>query len=168
MPGLQTERLTLAPFGLELVRAAMTDRAALGRLLSVRVPADWPGPDLGEILPLIAAGLGEDPARARWGGLIIHTADRTLIGDIGCKEPPDAAGMVEIGYSIVPAYWGRGYATEAARALVAWLWTQGVRRVTAECLDDNAASIRVLEKLGMRRLPPVGDMLKWEMRRGPR
>jgi len=37
--------------------------------------------------------------------------------------------------------------------------------ITAECLNDNIGSIRVLEKVGMRRLEPEGNLLKWELRK---
>ncbi len=74
--------------------------------------------------------------------------------------------MVEIGYNIIPAYEGQGYATEMARRVIEWaLHTPGIQVITAECLDDNLGSIRVLEKVGMRRLAPEGNKLKWELRR---
>jgi len=65
------------------------------------------------------------------------------------------------------SYQGRGYATEMAQALVAWALRQPtVRRVTAECLEDNPASIRVLEKSGFvqsgRRKDEEGPLLLWE------
>jgi ribosomal-protein-alanine N-acetyltransferase len=86
-----------------------------------------------------------------------------VIGSMGCKAAPDDQGMVEIGYDIVPAYQGQGYATEMARAFVKWALDQAlVRRVAAECLPDNWASIRVLEKLGMQRVAEHEDMLYWE------
>lgn len=57
-----------------------------------------------------------------------------------------------LGYLLDPAFAGHGYATEAARAAVDHAFTDlGVRRITAGCFADNHASVRVLEKLGMRR-----------------
>lgn len=57
-----------------------------------------------------------------------------------------------IGYLLDPAHAGRGYATEVAAELLRLAFTElGVRRVTAGCFADNAASIRVLEKNGLRR-----------------
>lgn len=51
----------------------------------------------------------------------------------------------------MPAARGRGYATEAAAALIAWAFAQpGVERVTAQIAPGNAASLRVARKLGMR------------------
>jgi ribosomal-protein-alanine N-acetyltransferase len=65
----------------------------------------------------------------------------------------------DIGYAFVPEYWGAGYAGEAAEAVRAWARRDlGVRRVLAIVSPDNAASIRLLEKIGfsferMTRLP---------------
>jgi RimJ/RimL family protein N-acetyltransferase len=60
--------------------------------------------------------------------------------------------VADLGYTLDPAYAGQGYATEAARAAVAHAFdTLGARRVTAGAFCDNLASVRVLEKLGMRR-----------------
>ena len=48
-----------------------------------------------------------------------QTAARELVGNGGFKGPPSASGVVEIGYSILPAFQRRGFATEAARCLMA-------------------------------------------------
>jgi RimJ/RimL family protein N-acetyltransferase len=106
----------------------------------------------------------ERPEVAGWGGLIVHKADRMLIGDMGFHSPPDETGTVEIGYSIVPAYHNAGYATEMAARVVAWASEQAeIKWVIAECRVDNIGSIRVLEKIGMRRLGEEEGMFKWEM-----
>ncbi|WP_300379796.1 GNAT family N-acetyltransferase [Henriciella sp.] len=55
----------------------------------------------------------------------------------------------EIGYWVAPAHWGRGVATEAARALVTWLEARGqAAKLVSGHFKDNPASGRVLEKLG--------------------
>lgn len=163
MSSPQTERLTLIPFTLEMAEATLNDRDRLPQLLGVHVPGNWPQPDYAEIMPMIVEGRRKDPSSAEWIRLIAHTAGRTVIGDIGFIKPPDAAGSVGFGYSIVPEYRGKGYATEAARAMIEWAFEQpGVKRVFAECLNDNYASIRVLEKVGMRQIEPEDDLLRWE------
>ena len=56
-----------------------------------------------------------------------------------------------IGYELDPVYWGYGYATEAARAMLAFGFDDlGLHRIRAECVADNVASVHVLQKLGMR------------------
>jgi RimJ/RimL family protein N-acetyltransferase len=58
----------------------------------------------------------------------------------------------EIGWAVDPGHQGRGYATEAANALLAHGFEDlGLHRIIATCQPQNAASVRVMEKLGLRR-----------------
>ena len=60
--------------------------------------------------------------------------------------------QAELGWVLDPAHAGHGYATEAVAALVRVCFEDlGLRRVTASCFADNAASWRLMERLGMRR-----------------
>jgi len=71
------------------------------------------------------------------------------IGGISCYLEEDSA---EIGFLLNRRYWGRGYTTEAAAAIVAWLFSEtSISRVWATCDAENLASGRVLEKVGMVR-----------------
>jgi len=79
----------------------------------------------------------------------------TLVGFCGFLRLP---GMeeVELGYELTPELWGRGLATEAARACLRFAFeTRGLERVVAGADAPNTASLRVLEKLGMK---PVGNV----------
>jgi ribosomal-protein-alanine N-acetyltransferase len=166
MPGLETQHLLLLPFSLELKQAALRNKSQLAALVEARVPGHWPGPDLAEALPALVEGMEQEPLEPVWDGIILHKADRLIIGDMGFKGAPNQEGAVELGYSIIPDYRRRGYATEMARCLITWAFQeQGVQAVTAECLDTNIGSIKVLEKLGLHRLEPEGPMLKWQIRR---
>lgn len=166
MTPIRTARLTLAPFTPEIARAALRDREELARLLDASVPDDWPGPDLAGWLPALARDLARDPALGAWVRLALQTAERRLVGDMGFHGPPNAVGAVELGYIIVAGARRQGYAAEGARALVDWAFGRpDVRRIVARCAPDNAASIRVLEGLGMRRRPVLDAMLHWELHR---
>jgi RimJ/RimL family protein N-acetyltransferase len=80
--------------------------------------------------------------------VVIIRASGTLTGWVA-MHVDDATG--ELGYRFFREYWGQGYASEAARALVAETFEQrSVTRVIAETMQRNVASRRVLEKLGMR------------------
>jgi ribosomal-protein-alanine N-acetyltransferase len=84
-----------------------------------------------------------------WG--IQHRADRRLIGITNLSLPHPHHRRVEIGYTIARAYWGKGFATEAAQALVAFAFQRlDLVRVEAVCLPANRASARVLTKIGMQ------------------
>ena len=165
MPQIETTRLRLLPCTVAAAQAATTDRAAFAALLGVRVPDDWPAEDLRDFLPVYGQIVDERAARQGWGiWLMLNPVERVLVGDIGFKGPPDALRTAEIGYSVLPAFRGHGYASEAARALVALGFAQpAVRRIVANCRFDNAASIRVLEKAGLRQTGRDRDELTWEI-----
>jgi RimJ/RimL family protein N-acetyltransferase len=101
----------------------------------------------------------------------VERASGSAVGGCAFKGPPDADGVVEVSYGTDPTYRGRGYATEAARALTEFAFASGrVRLVRAHTRPDNAASARVLEKCGFRRVGQVTDpedglVCRWE--RGP-
>lgn len=88
-----------------------------------------------------------------------------IIGDMGFKGKPGASNQVEIGYGIKERYWNQGYATEGVKALIEWAFHRGVDTITAECFVDNAASIRVLEKVKMVQVGQENDLLKWKFHR---
>lgn len=77
------------------------------------------------------------------------TEDGRFIGRAGFTYYPQG-NFFELGYSIRREEWGRGYATETATALSAWLFeNRSAQQFLAISDNDNPASIRVLEKIGM-------------------
>jgi [ribosomal protein S5]-alanine N-acetyltransferase len=79
--------------------------------------------------------------------LVILRNGGQLLGSIGCQVENH---IVQFGYCYARDAWGRGYATEAARAMVPnWLSNPAIWRVQAFCNPENLASIRVLEKAGL-------------------
>ena len=79
-------------------------------------------------------------------------ADGLLIGELTLICRSIVSAQAELGYIINPDFHGQGFATEAARALVAAGFAElGVHRIYARCNVENAASYRVMERLGMRR-----------------
>lgn len=86
-------------------------------------------------------------------GWAIRTADRCLfIGEAGLNLSSPRHRRGEIFYKLLPEHWGQGYATEAARALVAFGFDRlRLHRLEAGAATENHASVRVLEKIGMTR-----------------
>jgi RimJ/RimL family protein N-acetyltransferase len=106
----------------------------------------------------LADGLGSFAA--------VEKATGQLAGRFSLK-PAHSYGLTggtELGYRLYPAFWGRGFATEGARALIESAFErQHVDRVVATTMADNTGSWRVLEKCGMRRVrtfyyPDAGEM----------
>jgi len=87
-------------------------------------------------------GLGVKPAELRDGGAVIGWFVLTHL---------DGGPEVELGYRLFPEHWGRGLATEGARALAEHAFEEvGLSRLVAVARPDNLASVRVLEKAGFR------------------
>ena len=82
--------------------------------------------------------------------MIRRRADGVAVGGIGFFGAPGVDGVVEIGYGLVPAARGSGFATEALGAAVRLAFARGASAVVADTADDNVASKRVLEKAGFR------------------
>ncbi|MFC8698521.1 GNAT family N-acetyltransferase [Streptomyces parvus] len=82
--------------------------------------------------------------------VIRRRSDHRAIGGMGFHLPPDEHGSVTIGYGLVPAARGKGYASEALRALLSLARDQGVTSVKGDADHANTASQHVMTAAGMR------------------
>ncbi|MFN3559783.1 MAG: GNAT family N-acetyltransferase [Brevundimonas sp.] len=142
-PVVETRRLALrAPQAQDVTRlAVLANDAAIARM-TLRMPHPFSNEDAESFVLTVA---GQDPARART--FLIEHEDHGPVGVIGLFEDGDVGP--EVGYWIGRPYWGRGYATEALEAGVAWASRKWSRRaLVAGHFSDNPASGRVLEKAG--------------------
>lgn len=138
---LKTERLVLRPF-------EETDAEGLHAYLGDEEVVRYEpyGAMTMEECRLEAARRASD--EAFWA---VCLADGTLIGNLYLSGA-DEFGTREIGYVFVRACWHKGYATEAARRLMAYAFERlATRRIIALCDTRNAASFALMERLGMRR-----------------
>ena len=132
--------------------------------------AHWAMPDVRRFLfdgaVLSAAEVTEtiedsvrDFAAGGFGVWLIHEEGRSaLVGTAGLRPLEDIG--LEIFYSLAPGSWGRGYATEAARAVVEHaLGPLGLPEVLAEVDEGNAASVAVVKRLGMTPFAVVPGVL---------
>ena len=109
----------------------------------------------------------------RHGFAVVEGDSDTVVGAAGFKGPPDDDGVVEIAYGIVPACEGRGYATEAAAALVDFARGDArTRIVRAHTLPERNASTHVLTKCGFEFRgevidPEDGLVWRWELPPAP-
>jgi RimJ/RimL family protein N-acetyltransferase len=147
---IETPRLVLRELG---DNDAPAVQAYAGDLEVVRY-LDW-GPntpeDTAQFLAVARATRDAVPRTAYHLAITLKGAGR-LIG--GCRiEIRNAAnGSGDLGYVLDRPHWGRGYATEATRALVEFGFGRlALHRIWAACDVENRASARVLEKVGMRR-----------------
>ena len=157
---MQTKSLILVPHTLEGIRAQIE---ALPPEDKAQVSAGW--------LARLDAATVADP----WehGFALRQRETGAVVGTAGFKGPPTDGGMVEIAYGVAPEHQGKGYATEAAQALVDYALASGrVRIVRAHTLPQENASTRVLAKCGFRRVgevidPDDGLVWRWEKENDP-
>lgn len=153
---LQTERLRL-----ELQKAADTLRWIASLDVTTRAEVSP------EYIKRLQAVDGADPWTCMF--TIVHAATGSVVGSCAFKGPPNPNGMVEIAYGIEPEQQNRGYATEAAQALVAFCRTENnVQVVRAHTMSSNDASARVLRKSGFHFVgevidPEDGLVNRWEL-----
>lgn len=145
---LESARLELVPTSMEIAQADLQNRSELKELLSADIPKSWP-PHLVDraMLEWTVSKLEKDSTYWIWSSrYFILKEPRTLIGLGGFKGSPNAAGLVEIGYSVVPEHQNLGFATEAVKALCDWAFLHPkVTRIVAETYPDLTVSISVLE-----------------------
>ena len=151
---LRTERLRL--------RAWTTSAADVARL------SDIYGRD--EVTRWIGGAPSVPPAElpARWAAVHAHNptygcwamelADGTVAGTVLFKPLPNGVGEVEVGWHLHPDCWGHGYATEAARAVIARGFDAGLPEVYAVVRPGNEPSLAVCRRLGMQ---PLGRTSRW-------
>lgn len=81
---------------------------------------------------------------------LVHKVDQRVIGFCGLKFEPEY-GLPDLGYRMLPEYWGRGLATEAALAVLEYARdVLQLEKIFGEVVEKNTASINVLEKVGFR------------------
>ncbi|MGC8509752.1 MAG: GNAT family N-acetyltransferase [Acidimicrobiales bacterium] len=148
-PTLSSARLRLRPF-------RDSDADALFALhANAAVMRYWDGPpwresQRAERFLATCRLIAEDGTGVRVA--VEHLADGAFIGWCGVTRWKAGYRSASLGYCFADAAWGHGYATEAARALLRWAFdTLPMNRVQAELDTRNAASARVLEKLGFVR-----------------
>jgi [ribosomal protein S5]-alanine N-acetyltransferase len=165
MTKLTTSHLELIPTSLELIQAELESHSQLASAIGARVPDGWPPGEYDRpAIEYFKARLSENPKNAGWYGWYAilpgeGSGPDILVGAGGFFGPPTTDQVVEIGYSIVPSFEGRGYATELVTTLVEHAFSTGkVRRIIAHTAARNAGSIKVLEKAGFRLVgPDKGD-----------
>ncbi len=157
---MRTQRLSIRP-------ASVTDVETTWRFRRLPEVTHW----------LTAASTDLEDYRARFldagrlASTLVTEHDGTVVGDLMLRvedawsqaEVADQARGVqaELGWTLDPAYGGRGLATEAVQALLRLSFEGlGLRRVTANCFADNTSSWRLMERVGMRReVHAVGESL---------
>jgi [ribosomal protein S5]-alanine N-acetyltransferase len=149
-----TPRLSLIAMTPEMLLSEQAGDGRLGELIQCDIPANWP-PEHWEphVYVFLLNQLAEHPEQLGWPRYVSFGSPdgrRTLIGTLGAFTKADKRSECEIGYGILPQYEGRGFATEAAMALIDYLGAdEQLTSVIAHTFPSLAGSIRVMEKCGL-------------------
>jgi ribosomal-protein-alanine N-acetyltransferase len=169
---LATARMRLLALDADAVEAWVARDA--GRLTArtgarFALPLEAP-PLVDDVLPFVRDRLRALPDEVGWWcWLLVDRASGDAVGSVGFGGRPDEAGTVVVGYSVYEAHQRRGLATEAVRALAAWVLAQpGVVRLRATVPPWNGPSRQVATRVGMRQVgrgdhPDVGDVLVFDL-----
>ncbi len=144
---LETDRLVLQ-------RSRPHDADAISAYRSDPEVSRWQGwerTDPESVREEIRVMAARTPGRDGWVQLSVFEREAgRLVGDVGLSPAAGEPGVIKVGYTIDPACHGRGYATEAVRALVSYSFDElDAAVVRAYASADNVPSIRVAEKVGM-------------------
>jgi [ribosomal protein S5]-alanine N-acetyltransferase len=167
---LETERLRLVAATLELADADRYNRLEFIHQLGATVLESWPPPlNDDDSKEYTIAFLRKNPSAAGWAAWywVAKKSKPVVVGQGGFKGPP-VAGTVEIGYSLLPEFQRKGYASEAVAALLDWAFAHPeVDRVLAETLPELAPSIRLLEKAGFESVGEGSEkgVIRFELKR---
>ncbi|MCB0080278.1 MAG: GNAT family N-acetyltransferase [Caldilineaceae bacterium] len=154
----QLPRFCLSTPRLHLRSFAETDLTALVAYRSdpeVARYQGWPRPYTAEMGQALIDEMMNKPldVQGAWLQIAIEQKESgVLMGDCAFAVRDSRGQQAEIGYTLARPFHGQGYATEAITRLLQYLFDErGLHRVHASCDTQNAASIRLLERLGMRR-----------------
>jgi RimJ/RimL family protein N-acetyltransferase len=151
---LRTGRLRLRPW-----TTSPADIARLTDIYSRDEVTRWLG-GAPTVTPeeLVARWAAVQDLDGRFGCRAIELPDGAVAGTVLFKPLPNGVGEVEVGWHLHPDSWGHGYATEAARAVIAQGFEAGLPEVYAVVRPGNEASLAVCRRLGMT---PLGRFRRW-------
>jgi RimJ/RimL family protein N-acetyltransferase len=149
---VSTSRLDLLTLSPALVAALVHKDWSAARSLASFPIEDTTFEGDEHVLGLRHAQLAADPSEEPWlYRVALLPETRIVVGRAGFHAPPDQDGAVEIGYSVAPAYRGRGIATEMAVGLIRWGAGEGARSCVASVRPDNMPSLAIIRRLGFTR-----------------
>lgn len=154
---ITTPHLQLVSMSVQFMEAlAAKDLATASAEIGATVPM-WVADELENFLKYRLGQLRLDPTIRVWLGRAMVLTDedgsRRVVGSIGFHGPPDAAGRLEVGYSVDPPYRRRGYASESVKALFDWAHCEhGITRFVASISPSNEASLNLTAAYGFHKV----------------
>lgn len=159
--------MILVPYTLpvckNLLRGDFSDLTLMGWKRGI----SWPDADVMETLPKIINNLSLVDAPTGFESWMIIKQDTSeIIGDAGFKGFQADTASIDLGYGIIQEERRKGYAREAATALIQWAFTNDVIKIiTAKCLPDNTGSVHLLQQLNFTEKHRDDTLIYWSLMR---
>jgi RimJ/RimL family protein N-acetyltransferase len=156
------ELITMSPAFLD--SSFRGDLETASRLINLTIPSDWL--EAKWLMEMRLIKMRENPALEPWLLRAVGLREtKTMIGFIGFHTLPGAEylnsyapGSVEFGYTIFPDYRRKGYASEAAQALMDWATREhGITRFVVSISPTNEPSLRLAQKFDFRKVGSFTD-----------
>ena len=162
---IYSPRLELVALSPDFLNASISDDLeSASQLINLSIPSEWL--EAKWLMEMRLTKMRENPATEPWLLRAVGLREtRTMVGFIGFHTLPGADYLssyahdsVEFGYTIFPDYRGKGYASEAAQALMDWATRQHhVMRFVVSISPSNEPSLRIAQKFGFRKVGTVTD-----------
>jgi ribosomal-protein-alanine N-acetyltransferase len=157
VPSIHSARLDLVSLSAGVLEALLEGRRSEAEAeLGLSIPSDWPDHGTTSFVRMRLGQMRADPEAQRWlARVLVRRRDGRMVGHAGFHGPPGSGGLapgkVELGYTVFPSFRGRGYATEAALALMEWAEGEGIHNFVASVGPANDPSLAIVRKLGFVR-----------------
>jgi RimJ/RimL family protein N-acetyltransferase len=159
MDPLTTERLIIRPWTVDDAEAALAIYGA-GEVTRWLTPAMGQVDDLSAMRSVLEAWVSDQPnmipPRGRWA--VQHKESGRVIGGLAIRLLPPFEEDLELSWQLRPEEWGKGYASEAARGLARWAFTQDIDELFAVARPNNTRAIGTAKRVGMEW---VGETTKY-------
>ena len=164
---LETDRLILIPYTIEMSKNILGENFDSLYSKGFIKGKSWPDEDVMDTIPRILKNLLKNNYSTGFESwLIIKKNTNEIIGDVGFKGYNFEIQNLDLGYGIIAEERRNGYAEEASRALIHWaLNFDFINEITANCLNDNLQSIRLLKKLTFVEVKENENILYWSLKK---
>lgn len=168
---LTAGRLALLALDRDLAALQAGSRAAFFNAIAVTHEAIWPpAPFEAAAFEWAAKNLAHDPEGEGWYGwaILANEGERSpprLLGIAALIGRPDDDGDVELAFGLLPEFRGRGFGGETVRALAAWAFANGARRVIAHLDAEDAHAAHTLSRQGFADIGerPYPGVARWAL-----
>lgn len=163
-----TDRLIIIPLDKEQLELCINAYGEMEKTLGLNNTDTRQSERQKSVCKIRLNGVMDNPIRYMWFTvwIIVHKEENKIIGSAMIKGYPNQKGEVIVGYGVNESYRCKGYATEALKAMINWIFENpNAKIIVADTLKDNIPSHRVLQKLHMKVYKEDSECYWWKIKR---